>query len=103
MAHRSGRTSNPCSIRPSVPGNEPPPWANAQPASVIAFDYNAGLTSEQNGANLAAVIQSLQPGERLEIGSGTYTIDSLFDVTLQGTANAPVWIAAQTGAAAGGL
>ena len=56
------------------------------------------MSDAQNGANLAAVMQSLQPGERLEIGTGTYSIASFFDLSLRGTAAAPIWIVAQDGA-----
>ena len=36
MAHRSGRTSKPCSMRPMVPGNEPPPWAKPMRSAAAA-------------------------------------------------------------------
>jgi hypothetical protein len=74
-----------------------PTWAFAVPSTVIEQDYNPGLTSVQNGANLKAAMQGLSPGEELRIGAGTWTIDSLLDLSLAGTAAAPIWITAQPG------
>jgi hypothetical protein len=75
-----------------------PPWADAVPSQVLEHDYNPSLSSAQNGANLKGLLQGLTAGEELQIGSGTWTIDSLFDLSLQGTAEAPIWITAQAGA-----
>ena len=58
-AHRSGRASKPCSMRPSVPGNAPPPWANAirsagsrsstppKMSEQIASETSAGIPTSQ--------------------------------------------------------
>ncbi len=75
-----------------------PPWADAAPLATFAFNFNGAQTSAQNGAALRTVIANLQPGDRLEIGSGTYTIDALFDIQLVGTAHTPIWIVAAPGA-----
>jgi len=71
-----------------------PPWESIAPLRTIAFIYNASLSSDQNGANLKIAIQSLIPGDKLEIGAGTYSINSFTAVNLQGTAAAPIWIEA---------
>jgi hypothetical protein len=75
-----------------------PPWASIASLTTQSFAYDPLLTSAQNGANLKAVMLALQPGDRLEIGSGVYSINTLFDLDLQGTALAPIWIVAQPGA-----
>lgn len=65
---------------------------------MLGFDYDTGMSSTDNGAALRAAILSLTPGQRLEIGSGTYSIQVRFDISLVGTASAPIWIAAKSGA-----
>ena len=74
-----------------------PAWAGAVPAQVIPFDYDTGLSTTQNGANLKAAMQGLSAGEELQVGGGTWTIDSLLDLSLSGTSSAPIWITAQAG------
>lgn len=74
-----------------------PSWANVTPLNTIAFTYNSALSQTQNGANLKSTIASLQPGDRLEIGDGTYSINSFFNITVSGTSSAPIWIAAKSG------
>jgi len=75
-----------------------PSWYDVAPTTVIPFDYDPTKSSAQNGADLAGMLQLLQPGDRLEIGSGTYSMDKRLDVSLQGTAQAPIWIVAQENA-----
>jgi len=68
------------------------------PTQTISFNYNSAQTPTQNGAALAAAINALTPGQRLEIGTGTYSINMWFNVVLQGSAAAPIWIVAAAGA-----
>ncbi len=75
-----------------------PPWSTAQPAQVIALDHDPLKSSIQNGAALKAAIAVLQPGDRLELGSGVWSVNSYFTIDRVGTAAAPIWIAAQAGA-----
>ena len=44
------------------------------------------------------MVSTLLPGQRLEIDAGTYVINDLFSIDRQGTAAAPIWIAARPGA-----
>ncbi len=83
---------------PWTTGSYDPPWKDVAPATTIAFTYDDGKTSQQNGSDLANTILALRPGQRLEIGSGTYSINRLFNVNLKGTASAPIWIVAAAGA-----
>ena len=76
-----------------------PPWASVTPLRTLTHSYDAGLTQEQNGANLKSTIAALAPGDRLEVGAGTYSINSLFSIDRSGTADAPIWIAAAPGTA----
>ena len=85
-------------VSKSSPEKYHPSWSRRAPLSTFVFNYNPGQTSQQNGAALASVISSLVAGDRLEIGPGTYTIDSVFNINTVGTAQNPVWIVAQTGA-----
>jgi hypothetical protein len=75
-----------------------PIWASTPALNTISFDYDSAVSSTQNGANLKARIATLKPGDRLEIGPGTYSINSYFGVDLQGTLVAPIWIVAKAGA-----
>lgn len=85
---------------PEPPGPSPfdPPWADVIPTLVIPFNHNPALTNQQNGESLRQAILGLQPGDRLEIGEGTWSIANHFTVPLVGTASAPIWIVAQEGA-----
>jgi hypothetical protein len=75
-----------------------PDWADAPPAQVRSFAYDEQMGSVDNGAELKGLLQSLQPGDRLEIGEGTYSIDSFTVLDLQGMPEAPIWIVAEDGA-----
>lgn len=75
-----------------------PPWAQVAPTQTFQINYDQTKSSPQNGTLLKNAIQSLPPGARLEIGSGTYTIDAFFTINRVGTALAPIWIAAKAGA-----
>lgn len=96
-----GSTSD--STPTSPPGNPSnsytPAWASATPAETVLFDYDSNKSDLQNGADLRVTLQGLTAGQRLEIGSGTYSISSRLSLHLAGTANAPIWIAAKAGAA----
>jgi hypothetical protein len=82
------------------PGGEEkyfPSWAEAEPKSVILLDYDHAYSTEQNGLALQYMISSLLPGDRLEVGDGIWTINSYFEINLQGTQADPIWIVAQEG------
>lgn len=85
-------------VAPSSPIKYYPTWYDVVPTTEFVFNYNSGQTSAQNGAALKSVISNLMAGDRLTIGTGTYTIDSLFDISLVGTASNPIWIVAASGA-----
>ncbi len=84
-------------VAPSAPLKYYPTWYDATPLSTFSYLYEPGQTSAQNGSNLKALIASLSPGDYLEVGGGTYTINSLFDISLVGTAANPIWIVAADG------
>lgn len=71
-----------------------PPWVSQQPTRTISFDAKPGASDTDNGKELVRAIESLVPGDRLEIGSGTYSVARFWDLTVSGTEAAPVWIAA---------
>lgn len=92
----------PSPMASAVPGSPSyayaPQWSTAEPTQVLALDWNAGQSATWNGAALKAAAAALLPGTRLELSSGTWSVDSFFSLDLQGTALAPIWIAAQAGA-----
>ncbi len=71
-----------------------PAWASIEPERTIAHNPLAGATSIQNGAALVKAVGALQPGDRLEIGAGSYSVERMWDVLVSGTAEAPIWIVA---------
>ncbi|MCA8941165.1 MAG: right-handed parallel beta-helix repeat-containing protein [Planctomycetes bacterium] len=94
-----GSTSQATPTDPGIPGNAyTPAWAVVTPAEVIRFDYDSGKSNTENGASLRVAVQGLTAGQRLEIGSGTYSVPSRFSIHLVGSESAPIWIAAQAGA-----
>lgn len=88
------------SATPQTPAASPydPTWAGVAAGSTIAHNYNSGQTQLQNGTALRNAMLALTAGQKLEIGTGTYELSSNFTVNLQGTAGAPIWIVAATGA-----
>jgi len=75
-----------------------PAWGYATPTSLLTLDHDDGQTQEQNGTALANMLHSLLPGDRLEIGTGTYEFTNALRLSLRGTAQDPIWIAAKPGA-----
>jgi len=75
-----------------------PAWAGAPVSRELELHRDPALGDTANGARLAAAVQALQPGDRLRVGSGVWSVDSLFTVVLQGTALAPIRIEALPGA-----
>lgn len=75
-----------------------PTWADAAPTRVLAHRRDPALDDGGNGARLAAAVRALVPGDRLEIGPGTYSIERRFNVSLRGTRERPIWIVAAEGA-----
>jgi hypothetical protein len=92
----------PSPLATAVPGSPAyayaPPWSIAEPTAVLSLAWDGNLSATQNGAALKAAALALQPGQRLELGSGTWSVDSFFSLDLAGTAQAPIWIAAASGA-----
>ena len=69
-----------------------PEWAAIAPKRVIP---HAG----GDGAALVKAVEALQPGDKLEIAAGTYSVERMWDVRVSGTREAPIWITAAEGAA----
>ncbi len=94
-----GNPSGQASATAGVPQSPyDPPWSTALPSQVIGLDHDPQKSSTQNGAALVAAIAALQPGQRLELGSGVWSVNSFFSIDRVGTAAAPIWIAAKAGA-----
>ena len=82
---------------PPESGVYDPPWADIEPLQVITLDHDPGLSDVDNGAILRSAVLALQPGDRLEIGGGTWSISPKFSPSMQGTAQNPIWVVAQEG------
>jgi hypothetical protein len=68
-----------------------PEWAAIAPKRVIP---HAG----GDGAALVKAVEALQPGDKLELAAGTYSVERMWDVRVSGTREAPIWITAAEGA-----
>ena len=62
-----------------------PPWSNIAPVNNIVISDNTDLETAVN---------NLQPGDRLLLNPGTYTLTQRFSINVQGTAVAPIWVVA---------
>jgi hypothetical protein len=54
--------------------------------------------SDPNGAALVKAVEAFQPGDRLELAAGTYSVERMWDIGVSGTAEAPIWIVEAEGA-----
>ena len=68
-----------------------PGWAALTPKRVIR---HAG----GDGEALVKAVAALQPGDHLEIAAGTYNVETMWDLRVSGTSEAPIWITAAEGA-----
>jgi hypothetical protein len=91
---------------PSPPGSPPPsggvgnstlnPGFNAS-IHLVEVSYDSGLTPQQNGDALEAVLESLAAGDRVVIHAGEYTMDSRLSIQAIGTEQDPITIEAAAG------
>lgn len=68
-----------------------PEWGKITPKRVIKH-------SNTRNDTLANAVAALQPGDQLVLAAGTYSVERMWDITVSGTAEAPVWIMAEAGA-----
>ena len=68
-----------------------PDWAAITPQRVIP---HAG----GDGEALVKAVEALKPGDKLEIAAGTYSVERMWDLSISGTREAPIWITAAEGA-----
>lgn len=68
-----------------------PEWACIPPQRVIKH-------TAVDGGSLVKAVAALLPGDQLVIPAGTYSVDKFWDISVSGTAEAPVWIVAEEGA-----
>jgi len=80
------------SATPQAPASSPydPSWANVTPTNTVPFTGTA--------SQLEAAMNALTPGDKMEIAAGTYNLTSKFNLDVQGTASAPIWIEPASGA-----
>jgi hypothetical protein len=64
-----------------------PGWASITPKRVIQH-------TDPSGDSLVKAVAALQPGDQLEIATGTYSVERMWDLQVSGTADAPIWIVA---------
>ncbi|MCA8915825.1 MAG: right-handed parallel beta-helix repeat-containing protein [Planctomycetes bacterium] len=80
------------SATPQAPSSSPydPSWATVTPTNTVPFTGSA--------TQLEAAMNALTPGDKMEIAAGTYNLTSKFNLDVQGTAAAPIWIGPASGA-----
>lgn len=64
-----------------------PAWATVSSQRIVKH-------AASDGTALVKAVAALKPGDRLEIASGTYSVDRMWDIGVSGTAEAPIWIVA---------
>jgi hypothetical protein len=79
---------------PWVAGRLEPAWAEVKPMRTLQHRHDAARSDEENGEALARKLGELQAGDRLEIGPGRYSVARKLELSLRGTAAAPIWIVA---------
>lgn len=79
---------------PWLVGRIEPEWSEARPTRTLRVRYEARKSKTQNGAILAAALRRLEAGDRLEVGPGEYSFGPKLELSLAGTAEAPIWIVA---------
>ena len=89
-------------LLPAVRAAEPytPAWADAKPRRTIPLTTPSAGTDEARGDALVKAVAALQPGDRLVLPAGRYSVARFWDITVSGTEQAPIWITAADGAAA---
>jgi hypothetical protein len=75
-------------------GTYDPAWADAPSTTTIPLVFDGSLDTTQNGARLADAVAALRAGDTLAVGPGTWSVNRWWNVTLQGTAEAPIRIVA---------
>lgn len=71
-----------------------PGWGSVPPKRTLRIVAKQGASETLNGDLLRKAIESLVAGDQLEVGTGTYSVDRLWDLTISGTAEAPIRIIA---------
>jgi Right handed beta helix region len=82
----------------TLAGDYAPPWASVEPKRIVRVAALPDADDKQNGDALVKAAEGLVPGDRLEIGKGTYSVGRLWDLVATGTADAPIWIIADRNA-----
>lgn len=75
-----------------------PDWDDAPVQRDLALAFDPMLSETQNGDILKDQFEALLPGDRLVVGPGRWSVNSFFQVDLQGTASAPIRIIGEPGA-----
>ncbi|MEZ5965688.1 MAG: right-handed parallel beta-helix repeat-containing protein [Planctomycetota bacterium] len=75
-----------------------PAWAALAPARTVGHVFDPTRSEVDNGALLRAAVARLQPGDRLEVGPGRYSVAARFGIALAGRADAPIRIVGTGGA-----
>ena len=75
-----------------------PSWQRVQPQQSSTHAYQEAWTPAQNGEALRKRIAALSAGEALIIEAGRYEVNAFWNVSLEGTAEKPIWIMAENNA-----
>lgn len=71
-----------------------PKWGGIEPLRTIRLAVEPGASDTANGERLRKAVESLVPGDQLEVGPGTYSVARLWDITVSGTPEAPIRLVA---------
>ena len=75
-----------------------PDWDSAPVLNEWSIEFDTQLSDTANGDRLKDRIEDLVPGDLLRVGAGRWSVNSYFQVDLQGTEAAPIRIVGSEGA-----
>ncbi len=74
-----------------------PTWFRASSKRELRLEYDPELSPVENGLRLSTQLASLVPGDRLLISKGVWSSGPRLELSLQGTAQAPIRIEGEAG------
>lgn len=75
-----------------------PEWSAAPALRTLQLPFDPARSEIENGQLLKDRLESLEPGDTLRVGPGRWSVNSFFQVDLQGTPGAPIRILGEPGA-----
>ncbi|MEM8710595.1 MAG: right-handed parallel beta-helix repeat-containing protein [Planctomycetota bacterium] len=75
-----------------------PEWSAVPALRTLELAFDPGLSDVENGQRLKDRLETMTAGDTLLVGAGRWSVNSFFQVDLQGTPTAPIRVVGQPGA-----